>query len=183
MKAGKYLEELYKDGGRGVEYNLGPKINPAIEVNIIFGGYKLNNINKPNEEILFEVINQIYKPKSSEASKALVDFYIKTEEAFFNNITAAYLSPETLPAEIHLTYLYGSEPKIPIYLTDTSINTEHEWYLTKIMPKENRLIYKKHLQQDLNHLITFEQDIENRECLGRVKTCINDVIEQINETI
>ncbi|MGI4752483.1 MAG: hypothetical protein ACRYE8_01985 [Janthinobacterium lividum] len=134
--------------------------------------------NKPNEEILLEVINQIYKPKNNEASKALVDFFIKTEEAFFSNIAVAY-SPESLPAEIHLTYLYGNDPKIPIYLTDSTINTEHEWYLTKTMPQKNRLIYKEQLQEALNYLTPFEQDIENQECLGRINICINDVIDQI----
>lgn len=182
MRAGKYLEELYKDGGSGVEYNLGPIINPAIEVNIVFGGHKLNNINKSNEEILFEVINQIYKPKNSSASKALVDFYINTEEAFFSNLKAAYSDPETLlPSEIHLTYLYGNTSKIAVYLTDTAIEVEHEWYLTKTMPKENRLIYKEQLQEAISNLIPFEQDIVNQECLGRIKICINDIIEQIND--
>lgn len=105
MRAGKYLEELYKDGGKGVEYNLDPIINPGVEVNIVFGGYKLNSVNKSNEEVLLEAINQIYKPKNENAGEALVDFFIKAEEAFFSNITANYFSLETLPAEIDLTYL------------------------------------------------------------------------------
>lgn len=49
------------------------------------------------------------------------------------------------------------------------------------MPKENRLIYKEALREALNSLTPFEQYIENPECFRRIKICIDNVIEQIND--
>ncbi|NTW10275.1 MAG: hypothetical protein HGA26_02825, partial [Chlorobiaceae bacterium] len=47
-RTGLHLEDLHAQGGRAVEYYMGPADNPGVEVNIAFGGRKLRDAGRSN---------------------------------------------------------------------------------------------------------------------------------------
>jgi hypothetical protein len=174
--AGKYLEELYHCGGRAAEFNLGPIVNPAVEVNVAFGGRKLMDVNQNNRQILLTIIEQLYKPQNQSACLSLANCFEQAEDAFFTGMAEVY-SPSGLPlSEIHLTYLFGHEPKIPIYLTNGVVAKDHEWYLTKPMTLKGRLTYMTKLRDILQQLEQIEPYIEEKNRLKRIKICLNNIM-------
>lgn len=174
QRTGKYIESLYQDGGRTIEYNAGPIINPAIEVNIAFGGRKLNDVTRDSREILLEVIAELYQPKNYATTLALTIFFETAENVFFNVINEA--------GEIHLTYLFGGEICIPTYLTNSHIPTEHQWYLTKPITIKNKTIYKKSLKKLYKTINELESNIGNQLRLNRIKTCLKNILKDIQHS-
>lgn len=181
-RTGKYIEDLYKAGGRAIEYNVGPTINPAVEINIAFGGRKLNNVDRDNHEILSEIAGELYQTKSTASTKMLVTFFEKTEEAFFCGMDEVY-PKEGLPlGEIHLTYLFGTGSGPAVYLTDTSVSKDHEWYLTKTMTPTGRSAYGKKLKECLDDLKKIDSNIGSRDRLQRIRTCLNNVLADLSKS-
>jgi len=56
QRTGRHLEALHADGGRAVEYYMGPTRNPGVELNVAFGGRKLANVGRDTQDVLLEVL-------------------------------------------------------------------------------------------------------------------------------
>lgn len=117
-RTGAHLEELYDQGGRAVEYYMGPAHNPGVEVNIAFGGRKLSAVKRDSREVLGEVLDALYRPRDAASRSALADFFIEAEEAFFASFDPLLPPGGKARGEIHLTPLFGKRPGPPIYLQE-----------------------------------------------------------------
>lgn len=178
-RAGKHIENLYEIGGRAMEYNVGPAINPAVEVNIAFGGKKLANVTRNNREILLEVIDQLYQPKKSATAEKITNIFEEAEEAFFRAMDEVYKNNETPLGEIHLTYLFGTEEGPCVYLKDTQVPTEHEWYLVKTMTQMERQKYTRTLRQLDKEVDLLTSKVVQKDRLERIQTCIRNVLTDL----
>jgi hypothetical protein len=187
-RTGDYLKSLYEDGGRACEYYMGPTANPGTEVNILSGGLLLSDIKRDNKNILVEVIDRLYKPKTESASNDLVEIFIHAENAFFNNwspcvepfelpeeyakdvetlMTWSVNTPErTVPGELFLESLVGKNPGDPIYITNN-------------MKSEGRANYKKELNCILDNLHKIGNEYDDGGRIKKIEICIKNVIQDL----
>ena len=133
-RTGQHLAELYDDGGRAVEYYMGPSDNPGVEVNIAFGGRKLTDTSRADDDILGEVLQTLYRPRDNATAVELAAVFHEAEEAFFAH--------GQQQGEIHLCPLIGRTPGAPIYLRDRMTRAGRLAYgrrLTRLLPRVRRL--------------------------------------------
>ena len=83
---GTHIKELYADGGRTVLYYQGPVNNPGVEVNIAFGGRIMSDVTRKVEDVLAEVLDDLYRPRTPEALKKLVRIFQLAEDAYCGNL-------------------------------------------------------------------------------------------------
>ncbi|MFH1569428.1 MAG: hypothetical protein ABIL09_15640, partial [Gemmatimonadota bacterium] len=118
-RTGDHLASLYAEGGRAVEYYMGPSRNPGVEVNIAFGGRKLSDVGRDNAEILAEVLDELWGPTTAAAARELAFVFREGEEAFFASFDPLLPKWGKPRGEIHLTPLIGLHPGPASYLRDT----------------------------------------------------------------
>jgi len=116
QRTGQHLAHLRSIGGKACEFYMGPAVNPAVEVNIAFGGRFMSDPSWTPLAVLNHVVGELYKPKSTAACQDLAQLFVRAEDAYFNN--SAY---DLLPAgarEIHMEPLFGVSAGPAIYLGD-----------------------------------------------------------------
>ncbi|MBT7861350.1 MAG: hypothetical protein HN712_13595 [Gemmatimonadetes bacterium] len=161
-RSGAHLAELYADGGRAVEYYMGPSHNPGVEVNIAFGGRKLTAVTRSNDEILGEVLTTLYDPRDDHAATELAAIFHEAEEAYF-----AHGQPQ---GEIHLCPLIGRSAGAPIYLRDQMTAAGRRAYgrrLVKLLPRVERLSGR----------------VGDRYRLGRIGRCIQATLADLERLV
>jgi len=172
IRTGQHLKQLYEDGGRAVEYYMGPTVNPGVEVNIAFGGKLLSDVEKDVEKILAEVVEMLYRPKNSAACVQLVDIFQRAENAYFDHWTPddiAEVEKLGIPGELHpIVYLLGHAPGPAAYLRKP------------YMDSGGRTAYKKEMISILNDIRTIESGIAAKTRVTRIKTCIKNTIWDID---
>jgi hypothetical protein len=67
-----HLARLSDLGGNAWEYYMGPIVNPGVEVNVAFGGRLLSDASRRPQEVLDEVVDEMYRPRSDAARRDLV---------------------------------------------------------------------------------------------------------------
>lgn len=176
QRSGAHLEKIYEIGSRAVEYNSGPLINPAVEVNVAFGGRKLKDVDGNSRGLLEEVVAELYQPRTTAAAKILTNLFIEAENAFFEALEPLY--PEVSPplGEIHLTTLFGTEPGPATYLAPSPKTKGHEWYLTKAMTAKARKVYQSRLDGSLHDLNRVATNIRDAKRLQRIQACLHSLI-------
>jgi hypothetical protein len=170
-RTGAHIKQLAEDGGQGVMYYQGPVRNPGVEVNIAFGGKIMSNPARDTESVLREVIEQIYKPKGTDAHERLVSLFRRAEDGYFENwdaerILAARKRPE--PGELHLTSLFGASPNQADYLLEPFLDTK------------GRLSYKKALVSILKEVQSLEGRCSDNDRLAGVKSGAEEALADIN---
>ena len=164
-RTGQHLEELHADGGRAVEYYMGPSRNPGVEVNLAFGGRKLATVEMDNRDALLQVLDELYHPRTSAAVNDLAGVFEEAEEAFFTNYRRrTEASAETL-GQIHLTPLAGRQPGPPRYLNDA-------------MTEAGRADYCRRLGALLPLLDRLEPKCRSRGRIRRMQRCIRAVLTE-----
>ncbi len=136
QRTGQHLAQLYADGGRAVEYSMGPSSNPGVEVNIAFGGRKLSDPCRTDDEILSEVLHSLYEPRDSRAAAELTAIFADAEEAFFTH------GHGQQQGEIHLCPLIGHTSGPPMYLRNGMTPAGRRAYgrqLSRLLPRVRRL--------------------------------------------
>ena len=83
QKQGKAIKEQFRQGVRGCMHYQGPVANPATEVNIACGGRILSDTSRSTEDVLSEVVETLYKPKTAAAHATLADIYQRGERIYF----------------------------------------------------------------------------------------------------
>ncbi|MEW6751168.1 MAG: hypothetical protein AB1505_09345 [Candidatus Latescibacterota bacterium] len=131
-RTGRHLEELYGQGGRAIEYYMGPRRNPGVEVNIAFGGRKLSDVGRDDGQLLAEVLEDLYRPRDAAARSDLVHLFEEAEEAFFASFDPLLPRGGRPRGEIHLTPLIGTSPGPPIYLRDTMTQAGRAAYARRL---------------------------------------------------
>jgi len=172
MRTRRYFKKLYEDGGRAAEYYMGPTINPGVEVNIAFGGRLLLDVSRDNEEILAKVIEMLYRPGSETVRDKLVEIFRRAESAYFDNWNPQPIPPNEAPGEIHLKPLRGETHGPVSYLTDNC-------WGGLLMDATGRRGYKRELLEILGELSTIEAKASDDGRMGRIKTCIRNVLTDV----
>lgn len=158
QRTGRHLAELYADGGRAVEYYMGPAVNPGVEVNIAFGGRKLSDVARADDDILGQVVETLYEPRDGRAGAELAAVFCEAEEAFF-----AHGQQE---GEIHLAPLFGRTPGPPIYLRDG-------------MTPAGQRAYGRRLQKLLPRVRRLRGRVRGGARLARIERCIEGTMEDL----
>jgi hypothetical protein len=170
MRTGNHIKQLYADGGRAIEYYMGPTINPGVEVNIAFGGRLLSDVRRDTDEVLAEILATLYKPGSTSACDKLVDIFQRAEKAYFDQwsierIVAAHKCPP--PGELHLTPLFGTSPGAASYLTEPFLDSA------------GRTAYQRELLSILADISKIKDQIADKVRLERIKTCLRNTLTDI----
>ncbi len=158
-RACELIKRDYDRGARGCLYYQGPMINPGVEVNSATAGRILKDVTREPREILEEVIEEYYQPRTEKARQLLTDIFLRVEDGYFGR-----WNPETIktahqldiPGEFSSWGLFGEEPDIPGHLIEPFLD------------KEGRLSYKDELIQCLRDLEAIEPDLASKERAERL---------------
>jgi hypothetical protein len=171
---GTHIKKLYEAGGRGLMYYQGPRMNPSTEVNIAFGGKIMSRPSRTVEEVLADVIEGLYHPKTAAARRKLIDIYQRAESSYFgqwspDRIEATHaLHP---PGELYLTTQFGTSPGPATYLMEPFLNDD------------GRLAYKKELKLMLKDLMEIEDQFADNGRITRIKRGITEALTDINNIL
>ena len=179
IRTGNHIKELYEDGGRGIMYYQGPTLNPSTEVNIAFGGRIMSDTGKDVGEVLAEVLESLYRPKTTAAHRQLVDIFQRAENVYFDQWPDAKILeygghtiiPKRItppPGEVHLTTLLGVSPGPATYLTEPFLDTE------------GRIAYKEGLVSILKDISKIENDFRDEGRIKRIQKCISNALVDVN---
>ncbi len=181
QKTGKHIKQLYHDGGRAIEYYLGPIINPGVEMNIAFGGRLLSNVDREMDDILAEVVTELYQPMDTETCASLVSIFKRAENAYFDHWYDAQDSPKAELRQLYVSEFYGNDLQKPTYLAEAP---EFNRLMTRIMmDARGRERYRTELNFILADLLALEANTGSKGRMERLRICIQNVIKDIDETI
>jgi hypothetical protein len=179
LRTGAHIRKLYEDGGRGLMYYQGPITNPSAELNTAFGGRIMSDPGRDVEEVLAEVLESLYRPRSTAAHRKLVEIFQRAENLHFDQwpdkeileygghtITPKRKTPP--PGEVHLTTLLGVSPGPATYLTEPFLDTE------------GRIAYKEGLVSVLKDISKIESDFRDEGRIKRIQKCISNVLLDLN---
>lgn len=175
-RTGENIKQLFKEGGRAVEYYMGPVKNPGVEVNIAFGGRMLTEPEREVKDVLCDVLEMLYRPKDEETCRKLADIFLRAEDAYFNNCyDTSYFNNEKKLCELRLTHLWEKTDGPAAYLS-----TYDDEFKMIMMDSKGRSVYRKELISILEDISGIEDKISDKERLERVKICISNVIKDID---
>ena len=177
QKTGAHIKQLYADGGRTTLYYQGPVTNPGVEVNIAFGGKIMCNVERNVTEVLAEVLEELYQPKSAAAQKKLVETFQLAEDAYFKNMNydADGIHLKDLPGypgpgELHIGFgigLAGGVSAVPVYLLEPNLIDK------------GRAAYAKGLETCLNNICEIEDKVAATERMQRLKSSIYHALDDV----
>lgn len=170
-RTGAHVKELYDDGGRGIMYYQGPVNNPGVEVNVAFGGRMMLGVGRSVDDVLAEVLEYLYKPKTSAAHRKLAEVFRRAEEAYFGGwdderIAEAHRAPP--PGELHLTPLFGATPGLADYLADPFLTTD------------GRAAYKAGLIACLRTVQQLDGQFDDDGRIQRIEACLMSALGDLN---
>jgi hypothetical protein len=168
---GQHIKNIYAAGGRALEYYMGPTLNPGVEVNIAFGGRLLCDVDRSCDDVLGEVLEEIYRPKQAGALSKLASIYRRAEDAFFANWTPQ-TPPGEEPNEIMTNPLFGTTPEPPFYLTEN-------YTYPHAMTRAGRAAYRRALCALLPDLRALDGACADQGRLQRIGICIGAVLADI----
>ena len=176
-RTGTHIKELYADGGRTVLYYQGPVNNPGVEVNIAFGGRVMSDVSRNVEEVLSEVLEDRYKPRTPAALKKLVEVFQVAEDAYFANmdydadgVHLKGLQAYPGPGELHIGFgigLAAGVSAVPVHLLEPNLTDK------------GRALYAKGLETCLRTVCDIETKCADQERIGRLKECIFHALDDV----
>jgi len=176
-KTGMHIKELYADGGRTTLYYQGPITNPGVEVNIAFGGKIMSDVSRKVEDVLTEVLEDLYQPKTPEALKKLVETFQLAEDAYFTNMNydadGIHLKEQKGypgPGELHIGFgigLAGGVSAVPVYLLEPNL------------VDKGRAAYATALETCLKNVWDIEDKVAATERMQRLKGSIYCALDDV----
>ncbi len=176
-KTGTHIKELHADGGRTVLYYQGPVNNPGVEANIAFGGRIMSDVGRSVEDVLAEVLDELYRPRTPEALKKLVGVFQLAEEAYCGNLNydadgvhLKGLPSHPGPGELHIGFgigLASGASAVPVYLLEPNLSDK------------GRTLYAKGLETCLKTAYEIEDQCGDRERAARLKECIFHALDDV----
>jgi len=176
-RTGTHIKELYADGGRTVLYYQGPVNNPGVEVNIAFGGRIMSDVDRNVEDVLAEVLDELYKPRTPEALKKLVGVFQLAEDAYLANmdydadgIHLKGLLAYPGPGELHIGFATGpavGASAVPVYLMEPNLT------------EKGRTLYAKGIETCLRSVYEIEDQFADIEKIQRLKDCIFHALDDV----
>ena len=171
IRTGTHIRKLYDDGGRGMLYYQGPVLNPGTEVNVAFGGRLMCDTGKSLEDVLGEVLEQLYKPGSAAAQKQLVQVFQKAENIYFDQWDMDRIRvarKRAGPGELHLTSLFGATPNAADYVMEPYLTTA------------GRAAYKQGLIELYRDVARLEGACQDNGRIARIQKGIESALVDIN---
>jgi len=168
---GENIKELYDDGGRAIEYYMGPSVNPSTEFNIFFGGVILSDPEKTIEQAASESIRHLYKPNDEITCEKLAKIFMDAEHAYISN--CAVEMPRI--GEIRLQKLFQIDCDDPKYLTF------HEDHNIQFMTGKGRKGYKDALENIMERVGGIEDKVGEPDKIRRIELCITNVIQDLTQ--
>ncbi|MEI7937015.1 MAG: hypothetical protein WCK27_10020 [Verrucomicrobiota bacterium] len=177
QKTGAHIKQLYADGGRATLYYQGPITNPGVEVNIAFGGKIMSDTSRRVEDVLAEVLEELYQPKSPVALAKLVETFQLAENGYFSNMDydADGVHLKALPAypgpgELHIGFgigLAGGTSAVPVYLLEPNLIDK------------GRAAYAKALEACLKNVCDIEDQFAAAQRIQRLKSSIYTALDDV----
>jgi len=170
-RTGQHIQELYEQGGRGVMYYQGPIVNPSVEVNLLFGGRILSDCRGNVDDLLAEVLEELYHPKSSSAHQKLIEVFVKPEQAYFDHWSEAEIErvhKAPPPGELHLGPLFGDSPGGPTYLAEPFLD------------QKGRHAYRESLLGAYDTLAKSGQSFGDMTRIQRIQQCIVNAVADLD---
>lgn len=156
------IRRHHAQGARACMVYQGPMANPGAELNTAVCGRVLCDVKRSTEDVLGEVTDLYYRPKSASVRNQLVAWVLRAEEAYFGQ-----WKPESfesrgglMPGELHLTALFDETPGAASYLLEP--------YLTA----EARRNYRKELVALLGELPGLAEQCDDGGRLRRIQTAL-----------
>ena len=169
-RTGWHIKELYDQGGRGVMFYQGPIVNPGVEVNLAVGGRLMCDVSREIDDVLVQVLEERYKPKSPQAVRKLADVFLKPEAAYFSHWDEAAIEKHDKvppPGELHLGPLFGDSPGAATYVNEPFLNPE------------GRKAYRDALLIAYDTLQACANDFDDQGRIGRMSKCIMNTVADV----
>ena len=177
QKTGAHIKQLYADGGRTTLYYQGPVTNPGVEVNIAFGGKIMSDTSRRVDDVLAEVLEELYQPKTPAALAKLVETFQLAENGYFRNLNydADGIHLKNLPGypgpgELHIGFgigLAGATSAVPVYLLEPNL------------VDADRAAYAKALETCLKHVCEIEGRLGATQRVQRLKRSIYSALDDV----
>jgi hypothetical protein len=172
-RAAEGWKAQYQDGVRGSLHYQGPMSNPSTEVNVAVGGRILADTRRDVEDVLGEVIDFCYRPRTALTMRRLVDLFLRAEESYFSNWPRQEALFRKLygfvPGEFKLDQnLFGTSPGPATYLKEPMLDAE------------GRRAYKKGLMSILEELPAIEGLCDDKGRLAKIKRAAIFTLNLIN---
>ena len=146
-----------------------PASGDTIEIKILINA---GDVDADPECVLMEVVEALYRPRSAAVRDDLGQIFWRAEQAYFDSWSPLPAPPTHPPGELHIAPLLGTTPGGAAYLTNL-----WGW---PVMVAPGRAAYKQELIAILRGITSLEGICADEGRLGRIMTCINNVIADID---
>lgn len=172
-QTGRHLRKLYEEGGRAIDYYMGPIINPGVEMNIAFGGRLLANVDQSNEEALTEIVGGLYSPRTQADLERVIRIFQRAEAAYYDSFHPFPPRSRESPGELHLAPLFGREPGPAIYLGGTRPDDQP-------LESVGIGIYQSELISLLKEVESLAGSMDDEGRLERIAICIKGALDDLD---
>ena len=158
-------------------YYQGPVTNPGVEVNIAFGGRIMSDTSRRVEDVLAEVLEELYEPRTPAALAKLVETFQLAENGYFSNLnydTDGFhlkdLPGYPGPGELHIGFgigLAGAASAVPVYLLEPNLIDK------------GRAAYAKALETCLKNVCDLEDKLAAAQRVQRLKNSIYTALDDV----
>jgi hypothetical protein len=146
-------------------------------VNIAFGGRIMSDVSRNVEDVLAEVLDELYKPRTPEAAKKLVQIFQLAEDAYCANMNydtdgvhlkglPAYPGPGELHIGVGIGLAAGASA-VPVHLLEPNLSDQ------------GRALYAKGLETCLKSAYEIEDKCGDKTRIGRLKECILHALDDV----
>jgi len=163
-RQGNALKKQFTEGVTGCMYYQGPIKNPAVEVNIACGGKVMSDTTRDTSDVLTEVLEELYQPKSAHALKGLSTVFTLAEDSYFDQWKEEAFRKNwatAMSGEFYMDRLFGEVPGPAGYML-----------YPQYLDKEGRLAYKKGLVAALRELEKIRRDFHETERVDSIRRCL-----------
>jgi hypothetical protein len=167
-RAAEHLRDHYEHGTRGCLYYQGPMDNPAVEVNSAVAGRVMCDVTRDPREVLEEVIEAYYQPRSAAARGKLADVFLASEEAYFGQWDTERMKEQQKlepPGEFCVGLLFGTSPDLIGILWEPFLNAE------------GRAACRRGMIAALRQLVEVEHDFGDRARIERLTRVLTITIQ------
>jgi hypothetical protein len=179
---GRHIRQLYDQGGRAVEYYMGPILNPGVEANVLFGGRMLSDASREPAAVLREVLDELYRPKTEGALDGLVLLFERAERAYFDNWAPQMPDGRERPGELHLTPLFATESGPATYVGRAPYRHGRDGAgrSYQMMGPAGRAAYRRELQALGAAAEQLVGTVGAEDRLRRIQTCLRAAIADLD---
>ena len=173
-RACELLRRDFERGARGCLYYQGPMINPGVEINSAVAGRIMQDVTRDPREVIEEVVDTYYRPRTPHARGVLADVFLRVEEGFFGRWDPAAIKKAhnlDMPGEFSGWGLFDTEPDLPGHLYEPFLD------------KEGRIAYKGELVGCLRDLDGIRNDVGDAERVARLTDALATAIQFLKSYI